>query len=149
MPNDRVTPGHPLHADRENSRHDGWKALRYRRHGERHAENQHIENRGQAAHVFNDDDRRNHDDGDDHDHEAQHLARAIELPLQRRGFVVRLSQESGNTAHLRTHASRRHDGGAVPIGGCRSAEDHVVSIAQWDVVCDSLGALGDRQALAR
>ena len=99
--------------------------------------------------VLDDDDRRDHHDGDGDDDDAEELAGAIELSLQRRGFVARLFQESGNAAHLGAHPGRRHDRCAVPVGRRRAAEDHVVPIAERDVVGDRRGVLGDRQALAR
>ena len=99
-------------------------------------EDQHVEDRGQPADVLDDDDRRDHDDGDDDDDEAEELAGAIELPLQRRGFVARLLQQSGDATHLGPHAGRGHDRLAVPVGRRRAAEDHVVAIAERDVVGD-------------
>ena len=145
---DGVPPRHALHADREHGGHDRRQTFRHRRDGERDAENQHVEDRRQAAHVFDEDDRRNHHDRNDHDDDAEDLAGAIELPLQRRGFVARLFQQAGDAAHLGPHPGRRHDGLAVPIGRRRAAEDHVVSIAERDVVGNRRGVLGDRQALA-
>ena len=70
MPNDRVTPGHPLHADRKHTRHDGRKAFRHGCHRECHTENQHIEDRRQAADVLDNDDCCNHHDSDHHDDQA-------------------------------------------------------------------------------
>ena len=62
-------------------------------------------------------------------------------------LVVRLFQESGDAAHLGAHPGRGHDRLAVPVGRRRAAEDHVVPIAERDVVGDRCGVLGDRQAL--
>ena len=106
-------------------------------------------NRGSAAHVLDEDDRRDHDDGDDDDDEAQHLAGAIELPLQRRGFVGRLLQAGPAMRPISVRIPVAVTTAvAVPVGGGRAAEDHVVAIAERHLLGDRRGVLGDRQALA-
>ena len=71
------------------------------------------------------------------DDDAEDLAGAIEFPLQRRGLVGRLLQQSGNAAHLGAHAGGGHDRLAVPVGGRRATEDHVVAIAKRHIVVQS------------
>ena len=89
---------------------------------------------GGTLHVLDEDDGRNHDDGDGDDDEAEDFAGAIELALKRRGLVGRRLEKSGNLPHLGLHAGGGDDSLAVSVGcGC-AAEDHVVAIAERHVL---------------
>ncbi len=148
VPDDGVAARHPLDANRQHRRDDRRQPLGHRRHGEGDPENQDVEQCRRSADVFDEDDRRNHHDGDRHDDDAQDLAGAIQLALQRRGLVGRLFQQSRDAPHFGLHPGRRHNRLAVPVGGRGAAEQHVVAVAQCDVALDRPRVLGHRQAFA-
>ena len=148
MADDGVASRHALHADRQHRRDHRGQALRHRRDGERHPEDQHVEDRGEPAHVLDQQDRRNHHrrDGDDRDRED--LAHPVELLLQGGSLLGPLLQEAGDVPHLGLHARRGDDRKPVPVGRRRAAEDHVVTIAEARVRRDRRDVLRHRQALA-
>ena len=125
------------------------QALGHRRNSQRDAEDQDVEEGGGAAHVLDQDDRGDHDDGDRHHDEAEDLAGAIQLALQRRPLLFGLLQESGNATHLGAHPGRGHDRRAMSVGRRGAAVDHVVAVAQRNLLGDGCRVLGDGQALAR
>ena len=59
---DGVAPRHALHAEREHGRHHRRQALGHRGDGQRDAQDQHVDERRDAAHLLDEDDRRDHHD---------------------------------------------------------------------------------------
>jgi hypothetical protein len=116
MANDRAPARHPGDADRQHRGDDCRQPFRYRGYGEGDAQNQHVQERGNAANVFDDDDRRNHDHGNDDDDHAEHPADTIELLLKRRRLARYIRQHSGNASHLSLHAGRDDNGAAAAVG---------------------------------
>ncbi len=148
MADDRIPPRHPLDADREHSRHRRRQAFRDRRDRERHAEDQHVENRREAAHILDNENRRDHQDGDDHDHDPQQLADPVKLRLQRRRLVRRFFEQPGDAPHLGLHSGRRDHAASAPVGRRRGTEDHVAAVANALLVMDGDDVLRDRQTFA-
>ena len=146
MTHDCIPPRHALDTNRQNGGDDRRQTLRHRRDCERHAQNQHVEKGWQPAHVFDQDDRRNHHNRDDDNDEPKEFAYSIELTLERGLFVWRLFQESGDAPHLGVHPRCRDDGFAVPIGGRSAAEDHVVPVTKCNNLSDRTSVLRNGQA---
>ena len=67
------------------------------------------------------------------DHQAQHLADAIELLLERRRLGRNLGQQSRDAPHLRPHARCDDHRPPAAVGDRRPAVDHVGAIAETDV----------------
>jgi hypothetical protein len=63
---------------------DSRQPLRHRCDRQGHAQDQHVEEGRQSAHVLDDDDRRDHHERDRDDHQSQALPDPIELVLERR-----------------------------------------------------------------
>ncbi len=148
MPDDGVPLRHALHADREHGCHDGGKPFGNRRDGQRDAEDEHIEQCPNTTHILDHHDGDDHDDRDRDDDKTQHLAGAIQFPLQRCRLVGRRLEQSGNAPHLGAHASGGDDSLPVPVGRGRAAEYHVVPIAERHLVWNRSGIFRDGQALA-
>ena len=143
-----MPPRHPLHADGEHRGDHRRQSLGHGGDGQRHAENEHVEDLGQAANVLDDDDRRDHHHGDGDDDQSENPADPVEFPLERRRLLRCGLQQSGDASHFGLHPGRGHDRGRVTVGGRRAAEDHVVPVTQRHVLGDDVGILGHRQALA-
>ena len=121
----------------------------HRRDGERHAEDQHVDERRRVPRMSStSDDRHDHHDGDHDDDGAEQLAGAIELALQRRRLRRRVCAAAGDAPHLRLHPGRGHDRRAAPVGRRRSAEHHVVRSPSAASAAHGRRVLGHRQALA-
>ena len=127
---DRVSPSHALHADRQHGGDDGRQSLGDGGDGEGHAENQDMNDRRQPAHILDENQCRDHDDGDDHDDNAEHLACTVELALERRRLVAGFLQQTGDVTDLGIHAGRGHDRLPSTIGRRRAAEDHVAAVTE-------------------
>ena len=145
---DRVAARHPLHADGQDRGDHRRQPFRHGGHRQRHTQNQHVEQRRRSLNVLDEEDGRNHHDGNRHDDDAEHFPGAIQLALQRSGFVRRLLQQSGDASHFGAHAGRGHDRLAVSVCGGGAAEHHVVAVAERSLLVDRPRVLGDGQALA-
>jgi hypothetical protein len=80
---DSVSPRHPLDANRQHRSDNRWQPFRHCRHGQRHADNEHVEYGGQAPDLLDNNDRRDHHDGYGDDDYPQEFASPIELSLKR------------------------------------------------------------------
>ncbi len=69
--------------------------------------------------------------------DAQPLAGAVELLLQRRRLLFGGFQQAGDAADLGRHAGRDHHGAAAAVGGDRAREQHVAAVAEADIRVDS------------
>ncbi len=148
MADDGIPFRHALYAEREDGGDHRRQAFRNGRNRERDAQDEHVEDGRESAHVLDKKNGRDHHDGDDDDERPEHLADAVELPLQRRDLVRRVLQQPGDAAHFGLHPRRRDDRATAPIGRRRAAEDHVVPVAERHLLGDRGGVLRHRQALA-
>ena len=149
VPHDGVAPRHALDTEREHRGDDRRQAFRHGRDRQRDTQDEHVEERGGAAHLLDENDGHDHHDGDGDDDEAEHLAGAIELPLQRRRLRSAVSSSRPAMRPISVlHAGRGDDRLAVAVGRRRAAEEHVVAIAERRPPRDRRGVLDDGQALA-
>jgi hypothetical protein len=81
MADDRIALRHALHAERKCGRHHCRQTFGHRGHGEGDTEDEHLEQRREATHVFDQDDRCDHRNGDHDDDDPQQSADARELGL--------------------------------------------------------------------
>jgi hypothetical protein len=139
---------HALHAQRKHGRHDGRQTFRHCGDCKRYAQNEHIENGREAVHLFHDEDRRDHHDGNDDDGDPELLADTVERLLKRCNLVRRLLQHPGDASHLGLHPCGRDHGAAAPVTRGGAAEDHVGRVAEPDFLLDHSDALRHGQALA-
>ena len=97
---DRPAPGHPLHPEREDDRQDGGQPLRHRRHCERDADQEHVDEVRGLVEVGGHEDRA-HDHDRDRDHGgSEHAPDAGDLALQRRALLLRPSEQPRDVPHL-------------------------------------------------
>ena len=80
MAHDGVPLRHALHAQRRAPPSRPPAGPRHRRDRERHAEDEHVEERREAAHVLDEDDRGDHHDGDDDDDDRRAACRRGRAP---------------------------------------------------------------------
>ena len=145
---DRVVPGHSLHAQREYDRQDRRQAFGHCRHGQRHAEQQHGNDVGGTADVRQQQDGDNHHVGNADNRQSQHAADASHLDLQRRRPRQGGVQQAGDAAHFRRHARGDDDGTSGASGHGGALEHHVEPIAQSGGRRRRRGVLEDGFALA-
>ena len=148
LADDGVGRRHPPHAEAQPHGDDRRQRLGDRGDGERHREQEQAEHdvereRGGAEQAG----REHHGADSEHD-DAQPLAGAVELLLQRRRLLLGRLQQAGDAADFGRHAGGDHHGAAAAIGGDRAGEQHVAAVAEPDVALDRLELLGHRHALA-
>ncbi|MCG3119204.1 MAG: hypothetical protein ALAOOOJD_01560 [bacterium] len=136
MAHDGVALRHALHADGEHRGDHCRQTFRHCCNGERDTQDEHIENSGETAHIFDENDRGDHHNGDDDDDKAEQFTDVVEFLLQRCGLFRRCLQHTGNAPHLSLHSSRHHHRASASVSCCRAAENHVVTVAKPDFFCD-------------
>ncbi len=141
LADDGVGRRHPPHAEAQPHGDDGGQRLGDRGDGERHRKQEQAEHdiereRGGAEQAG----REHHGADSEHD-DAQPLAGAVELLLQRRRLFLGRLQQACDAADFRRHAGGDHHGAAAAIGGDRAGEQHVAAVAEPGVALDRLELL--------
>jgi hypothetical protein len=139
------------HALRPERQHDGCdrrEPLRHRGDRQRHRQEEHVHDLGQGAQLLHEED--GHADADrDRDHrEAEELADAVELLLQRGLDLLRRLERAGDLSDLGLRPGGGDDGPAAARGDRRPREDHVALVGEAGLRIERGGVLGDRRALA-
>ena len=70
------------------------------------------------------------DDADGETYDTQHLAQAVQLFLERGGFVGRIVEHAGDISHLGLHAGFRDDAASASVGDDRAHVAAVDAVAQ-------------------
>ena len=132
---ERVALHHPAHADREGDGHDGGKRFGHDGHGERNAEDEHVEQRLSTPHTERHDHR--------HDDEcglAERVAQLVQVLLERCASGFDGLHELRDLAELRRHAGLNHDCVAAAVRHERPRVRHVAPIADRESRIDERGA---------
>ena len=127
---DGVMLGHTLHAEREHHGENRGQAFRHRRDGQRHGEQQRVDDVMDIVEALYRRERDEHDHGDDDHGDTQYLGDAVHLFLQRRRLVVGMRKHLGDLTDLRVHAGAGDDGAARALRDGGAVEDHIGAVAQ-------------------
>ena len=148
LTHDGVGGCHPPHSQAQSDGHD--RRQRFRNGGDRqgNGEQEQAEDDVEIQHRRAEQAGREHDRADREHYDAQPLAGAVELLLQRGRLLLGGFEQSGNAANLRTHAGGDSHRAAAAISGDRARIEHVAAIADADICVDRLDLLRHRHALA-
>ena len=145
---DGLLLGHALHPQRQHHRQDGGQPLGHRRHGQRHAQQQHRDHILGALQVRQQQDRAHHHQRYHHHHQAQLAPRAGHFLLQWRGLGHGGVKQVGDATHLGGHAGGGDHGAPAALCHGRALEDHVQAFAQGGRLGQCRRVLQHRFALA-
>ena len=145
---DGVVLGHALHAERKHDGQDRRQAFRHGGDGQRHGQQQGIDDVVDGLEALREEQRDQHERRDDAHGDAEDLGDMGHLLLQRRILVVGLGQHVGDLADLRVHAGAGDDRTAGALSDGRAVEDHVGTIAERLGAFQRIGLLADRYGFA-
>ena len=149
LAHDGVALDHALHAQRQHDRENGRQPFGHGGHGQRNAQQQRLHQPIKRTDLAHQQDRGDDDDGNDHHADAQQLAHACDLQLERGLFFGRGLHQPGDLAHFRLHGRGGDHGLAAAKGGDRAAKDHIDAVADAGFAADRRDILGDGLAFAR
>ena len=148
LANDGVGRRHPPHAEAQPHCDDGRQRLRDRSDGERHRKQEQAEHDVECESGSAEQAGREHHGADSEHDDAEPLAGAVELLLQRRRLLLGGFEQPRDAADFRCHPGCHHHGTAAAIGGDRAGEQHIAAIAEPGVAFDWSELFRHRHALA-
>ena len=143
-----LVAGQTLHADGQDHGQDGRQALRDRGDREGDPQQQHGDVVAECGEVVDERGRDHHDDSDDDDRDAEQLADAGDLLLERAVLLLGGLEHLGDGAHLGAHGGARDHGATDALADRRALVDHVEAVYQRGRLAQRGGVLGDGLALA-
>ena len=122
--------GHALHPEREHHGENRGQPFRHRGNGQRHGQQQRLDDVVHIAEALHNGKRGQHHHGDGAHGQSQHFGDVVHLLLQRGFLAFRGGKQIGDFADLGVHAGAGDDGATGALGDGGAVEHHVGAVAQ-------------------